>query len=224
MKNSKNIGILAAVVFAVGMVGFNLSDGTISLIDDVPLATMEAGVIMGHLEIIHADKDGNILSYQQTDNAIVNQGRNCAANLLFGPTANTACTDETPGVFNVIGLGNGTAYVGDNTGENLTGEVPVTENTDGIHRSEGPAATVSQLEAAVDVGADVSKTLISKQFTYIGSEAPNVIVSAGLFNQTAILNDSVFAIKNFPSVVNLNSGDLLTVNWEISISGTDAVN
>ena len=66
MKNSKNIGMLAAVVFAVGMVGFNLSDGTISLIDDVPLATMEGGMLSGHLEIIHADSDGNILSYQQT--------------------------------------------------------------------------------------------------------------------------------------------------------------
>ena len=223
MKNSKNIGILAAVVFAVGMVGFNLSDGTITLIDNVPLATMEAGVIMGHLEIIHTDKDGNILSYQQTDNAIVNQGRNCAANLLFGPTANDVCTDDTPGVYNVIGLGNNTAFAGDNTAVDLPGEVPVTENTDGIHRSEGGAATVSELENANTGTGDVSKTLISKQFTYTGSEEPNVIVSAGLFNQTTIANDSVFAIKNFPSSVAMNNGDQLTVNWEISISGSDSV-
>jgi len=221
MKNSKNIGILAAVVFAVGMVGFNLSDGTISLIDNVPLATMEGGMISGHLEIIHTDKDGNILSYQQTDNAIVNQGRNCAANMLFGVTANDACTDDTPGVYNVIGIGNGTVFAGDNTAVNLNDEV--TEAGEGLLRSEATSTAVTELEQAVDAATDVSKTRIQAVFTYTGVEASNTIVEAGLFNQTAITNDSVFAIKNFPTAVAMNTNDVLTVNWEISISGTDGI-
>ena len=66
MKDAKNIGALAAVVFAVGMVGINFSDGTFALQSDVPASTMESGAIMGHIEIIHSDNDGNVLSYQQT--------------------------------------------------------------------------------------------------------------------------------------------------------------
>jgi len=222
MKNSKNIGMLAAVVFAVGMVGFNLSDGTITLIDDVPLATMESGMFSGHLTIIHTDKDGNILSYQQTDNAIVNQGRNCAANMLFGALAQTTgCDDQTPGVYDIIGIGNGT-LAGDNTLVDLNAEIAI--SGDGLTRSEATVASVaSELETAVDAASDVSKTKISAEFTYTGSQTGNSITEAGLFNQTAILNDSVFALKQFPSAVNMNSGDKLTVNWEIAISGTDGL-
>jgi len=210
--------MLAAVVFAVGMVGFNLSDGTITLIDDVPLATMESGMFSGHLEIIHTDKDGNILSYQQTDNAIVNQGRNCAANMLFGPLANTACDAISPGVYNVIGISNVT-FAGNNQSEDLTSEI---ESGDGLTRADGALTGESQLEAATGVTGDVSKTLITAEFTYTGTQTGNPVQAAGLFNSTTVANDSVFALKNFPSVVNMNNGDKLTVNWEISISGTDS--
>lgn len=210
--------MLAAVVFAVGMVGFNLSDGTITLIDDVPLATMESGMFSGHLEIIHTDKDGNILSYQQTDNAIVNQGRNCAANMLFGPLANTDCDDETPGVYNVIGISNVT-YTGTNAAVDLNTEIV---SGDGLTRADGLFTGESQLQAATGDTAGFSKTLITAEFTYTGTQTGNPVRAAGLFNSTIVANDSVFAMKNFPSVVNMNSGDKLTVNWEISITGTDA--
>ncbi len=212
--------MLAAVVFAVGMVGINLSDGSITLIDNVPLATMESGMFSGHLEIIHTDKDGNILSYQQTDNAIVNQGRNCAANMLFGPLAQpTGCDDQTPGVYNVIGIGNGTF-----TGNNQSVDLAEEPTGDGLARAEATSASVeSEIETASDAAGDVSKTLISAEFTYTGSQAGNPISEAGLFNQTGITDDSAFAIKKFPSVVNMNNQDKLTVNWEISISGTDSI-
>jgi len=212
--------MLAAVVFAVGMVGFNLSDGTISLIDDVPLATMEGGMIMGHLEIIHTDKDGNILSYQQTDNAIMNDGRNCAANALFGPGANTACTDDSPGPYTFIGIGNNTNFAGTNTATTLQAEITATG--DGLARSEAVRSVLNLADATGDtLGA--SQTQIRAVFTYTGSQIGNTIEEAGLFNQSSTVTDSVFAMKNFPSDVAMNNGDILTVNWDISISGTDGI-
>ena len=222
MKNSKNIGILAAVVFTVGIVGFNFSDGVIGLEDNVSLATMEGAVMMGHLEVIHADGDGNIISYQQMDNAIMNIARNCVPNMLFGPTANDVCTDDTPGVYNQIGLGNGTAIASDNNAILLMVD-EITEG-DGLNRADpttGP--TVTNTADATGTTGGASTTRISAQFTYTGSEAGNTIVTAGLFNGTAITSGDVFAIKNFATAVPLNNGDLLTVNWDISITGSDAI-
>lgn len=113
MKNATNIGMLATVVFAIGMVGINFSDGTFVLQNETPTSTMEGGSLLGHIEIIHADSEGNILSYQQTDNAIVNDGRNCTAMLLFGTNAGCRSDDaEGLGKYTVIGVGNGTALSG----------------------------------------------------------------------------------------------------------------
>jgi len=76
---------------------------------------------------------------------------------------------------------------------------------------------------AVGSANDVSKTRIQAIFTYTGSQVGNLIEEAGLFNQSSTSTDSVFAMKNFPSDVAMNNGDILTVNWEISISGSDGI-
>ncbi len=222
MKNSKNIGMLAIVMFSVGMVGFSLSDGVIGLGDNVSLATMEGAIMTGHLEVIHSDQYGNIISYQQMDNAIMNIARNCVANMLFGPTANDVCTDDTPGVYNVIGIGNSSAIVTDNNQlEALVGEITV---GDGLRRADpttGP--TVTGTADATGATGGASTTQISATFTYTGSQASNPIASALLANSTTPITGDVFAIKDFATVVNLNTNDLLTVNWDISISGSDAI-
>ena len=217
MNDAKNIGALAAVVFAVGMVGINFSDGTFALQSDVPASTMEAGSIMGHIEIIHSDSDGNVISYQQTDNAIVNEGRNCAAVMLFGPDANTSCDDHTPGVYTVVGLGNGTlpSVSGLTTQTDLGTEIA----DNNMARADG-VVTVSQQQAAT-ADSDPAIARVSAVFTWLGATT-NTVNQAGLFNQTSSVNDSTFALKDFPSAVAMNTNDQLTVNWDITIDGSDA--
>jgi len=226
MKNSKNIGILAAVVFAVGIAGFSLSDGVIGLGDSVSLATMEGAIMTGHLEVIHSDQYGNIISYQQMDNAIMNIARNCVANMLFGPTANDVCTDDAPGVYNIIGLGNGTA-IGDGNPDNtiLLMVDEIEETTDGLARGENTGGTgVTNVSDATGGTGGSSVTRIQAIFTYTGSEQGNTIVTAGLFNNTGTpVSGDVFAIKDFSTGVALNTDDLLTVNWDISITGSDDI-
>jgi len=220
MKDVKNIGMLTAVVFAIGMVGFNLSDGTFALQSDVPASTMEAGSIMGHMEIIHTDSEGNILSYQQTDNAIVNEGRNCTAVLLFGPLANTSCDDQSPGIYTVVGIGNGTkpSVSGLTTQSDLG-----TEIADNNMARADAVVTVSQVSAAT-ADSDPAVARISAQFTWLGGTT-NTVNQAGLFNQTTTGPTSgTFALKDFPSDVAMNTNDQLTVNWDITIDGSDAFN
>ena len=214
MKDAKNIGMLAAVVFAIGMVGINFSDGTF-MTQNTPTATMDGGSILGHIEIIHSDAEGNILSYQQTDNAIVNDGRNCTAMLLFG--ANSGCRAQTAsglGKYNVIGVGNGSALSGSTSQLSLNGEI----NDNNISRTVGTLGTFTNSTAT----GDPAVQRISAVFTWLGGST-NTVSQAGLFNQTTInAASSTFALKNFPSNVAMNTNDQLTVNWDITIEGTDA--
>ena len=58
-----HIGMLASVAFAVGMLGLNFSDGSITVFDDKPAAVSSQAFMMGHLEIIQ-ERDGQVISYQ----------------------------------------------------------------------------------------------------------------------------------------------------------------
>ncbi|MGY5149496.1 MAG: hypothetical protein ACW9W3_05485 [Candidatus Nitrosopumilus sp. bin_68KS] len=221
MKNTTGIGMLVAITFAVGMVGLNFSDGTIELQGNTASSYSEGGSILGHIEVIHTDSEGNILSYQQTDNAIVNDGRNCTAMLLFGQ--NSGCTAGTAtalGKYTVIGISNGTTALADTTLNTiLPNEVTV---GDGLNAIAGTLGTFTNSTA----DSDPAVQRISNQFTYsaAATQSGNTISSAGLFNQTALGADrGVFALKNFPSNVVMNPGDQLTVNWDITIDGSDVV-
>jgi len=219
MKNT-SIGMLVAVVFAVGMTGISLSGGTFTSQSNTS-SYSEGGSILGHIEVIHTDSEGNILSYQQTDNAIVNDGRNCTAMLLFG--ANTGCTAQTAGAlgkFTAIGIGNGSLLAGTTLNTALNGETTATANGgDGLLRAFG---TLGGFTNSTN-DSDPAIQRITHQFTYNGSQSGNVISQAGLFNQTTVLGTGVFALKNFPSNVTMNNGDQLTVNWDITIDGSDAI-
>jgi len=218
MKNTKSLGMLAAVVFAVGFVGFNFSSGQMNTNENM-LATMDGGYVSGHIEVIHTDKDGNVLTYLQTDNAIMNEGRNCAAKALFGSAANTACTDTTP-IFNVIGVGNGT-FAGDNDSTTLQSEV----TGNGLTRTDGTGITLSQQQSASGASGTSSIARISNTFTLSGhgTDSTMDVNEAGLFNATSSGNDLAFALKNFPSTVSMSNDDQLTVNWDITISGSDGI-
>lgn len=205
--------MLTAVAFAIGMVGFNLSDGTFALQSDAP-STMDGASIMGHMEIIHTDSEGNILSYQQTDNAIVNQGRNCTMILLFGSAANTACNGENIGTYTVVGIGNGSALAVDTTVEVLNGEIA----DNNMARADGIVTVSEQSDASSH--ADTAIGRISAQFTWLGGTT-NTVSQAGLFNQTSSTDDGTFALKDFPSNVAMNTNDQLTVNWDITIDGSN---
>ncbi|MCV0365639.1 MAG: hypothetical protein K5798_00035 [Nitrosopumilus sp.] len=220
MKNATGIGMLAAITFAVGMVGLNFSDGTFDLQSNTVSSYSEGSSILGHIEVIHTDSEGNILSYQQTDNAIVNDGRNCTAMLLFG--ANSGCTAGTAdglGKYTVIGISNGSSLAATTANTVLPAEITV---GDGLNAVAGTLGTFTNSTA----NSDPAVQRISNQFTYDSgaSQTGNQINAAGLFNQTATGADrGVFALKNFPSTVTMNPGDQLTVNWDITIDGSDAV-
>ena len=218
MKYTK-LGMLASVVFAIGMLGINLSDSTIQLPNDAPTPIASSAGITGHIEIIQKDNEGNIKSYQQTDNAIVNDGRNCTAMLLFA-YKNVGCDHQniaTWGGYTVIGLGNTTSLGGGTEIDSLPSEI-TGATAYGLERKSGTVGTFTNATAH----SSTATQRISATFTWNGGDT-NTVLNAGLFNSTtAGATSETFALKNFPSSVPMQNGDQLTVNWDISIDGTDA--
>jgi len=212
MRNLNQIGLLTGIALAVGVIGVNIADGTFS--DKTSDVYQEKGMFSGHLEIIHTDANGNILTYMQTDNAIISKGENCAALDLFGGTAGgtgaTSCPSD-PGVFNVIALTNTLAAGVDAL--TLTGEI-----TSGVGLDRLTASSVAATTTAAGLGVD-NITRLSVTFTNGG--ASQDVSGSGLFNQTTLAGSAIFAQKDFGTSVTLATSDQLTVNWDITTGGND---
>lgn len=213
MRNLNQIGLLTGIALAVGMIGVNIADGTFTVSDKTSDVYQETGMFSGHLEIIHTDADGNILTYLQTDNAIISKGENCAAQDLFGGTAGgtgaTSCPSD-PGIFDVIALTN-TAAAGVDA-LTLTGEL----TGSGLDRLA--ASSVAATTTAAGLGVD-NITRLSVTFTNTGGSQD--VSGSGLFNQTTLAGSAIFAQKDFGTSVTLATSDQLTVNWDITTGGND---
>ena len=214
MKNIQNFGLLAAVVFAVGMVGFNLSDGTFDLNQADSSAMASAAGIVGHLEVIHTDSEGNILSYLQTDNAITNKGVNCTMVLLFGAATNADQCNGAPsaGSFNVIAV-DSAAQAGLDLRANKTGNQ---FRTLGFSPSVADSVTITTAADGNLAGPVNGVVRLTEVFTATG---PATVHGASLINSTALNDYGLFAYKDFSGSITLAEFDQLTVNWDITIQG-----
>lgn len=223
MKNYQSFGFLASIVFAVGMVGFNLSDGTFGTNQEEISPMASTAGMVGHIEAIHTDSQGNIISYVQTDNAITNKGINCTLAKVFGISYDASHCPADPGTYNHIGLVNATI---DGEGLNINATSGSLLYPDGASNGLGPASdstiTFNTVASGGAAGAGDqtrgtdAEVLISTAFTSTGDS--HAVVGATLQNGTE--NAGIFAYKDFPSSITLNNGDTLTVNWQIGMTGT----
>ena len=77
--------ILASIIF-VGIVGISQGQGLFELNDVNPITSTTSLAPLGHVTVFLKDSDGNIQGYYQTDNAITDDGANCASDLVLGTT------------------------------------------------------------------------------------------------------------------------------------------
>ena len=161
--------------------------------------------IGGHVTVVHKDATGNVLSYQQYDNVIVNEGLNCVTEYLFA-SANTTCasTSQTE-QFDAIGL-LGTApdvQIEDNAASGITrltgsGLDPVQATTRGID------------VAASGTGTSQGSSTTGMQHTFTKTGAGSVTVGGATLQTLA--NDAIFAAKAFTGGdLTLNENDTLQI-------------
>jgi len=164
--------------------------------------------IAGHAEVVLKDTDGNIKAYQQSDNVIVINGQDCAADLLFGfEGTGTGLCDSGEGneaQFRFIAIGEGTSTeTDDNT--SLDSELSTLTRTGTL--SESAAAT----KGAGGTGA--MKTIVGT-FTLTGD---TTVSEVGLFDTTTSNSAEMFSHIYLGTPISAGDGDTITITYKITV-------
>jgi len=197
---SKNVAILALTVVAIS------SGGAFAMIQDdqAPQITDDGAKIFGHLEIVARDADGNIKAYRQTDNLVVTNGLEAAAERLFG--ADHTTSRATIEVFDTVGVGTGTG--GAAAGDEVLGTQRAGKLEDGTVATSGTNGAIIE----VTFPASGASSLQNASGTV-------AITESGLFDSTlnATSASNMFARQTF-TAINVGESDTLTVTWTITFA------
>lgn len=204
MRQLLTIGIVGLV--AVGIVGINLVSANNFGVSETQTQPTATGKFLGHVEVVAADANGNIIAYRQSDNTVTNVGHNCIAKAVW-PTGDYSTGSQpcsgTPAEPKYIALTN-TAITPGATDTSLSGEITL----NGLGRAAG---TPSAFQVA-SAGTTSTIAQVQNVFTASGAQSAQ---AAGLFD--AASSGNMFADNTF-TAVSLNTGDTLTVTWKITLS------
>ncbi len=158
--------------------------------------------VLGHLELIAKDKDGNIKAYRQTDNIVNVGGKMCTLINAFGvPAGNgttTACGGVTTNQFRYVAIG--------------TSSTAETATDSGVNAPVGsPARTNNGTYTFINATATTPYYIIQTVF----HPTANTIQEASIHD--AASGGHVFAHKTFTGIV-LGASDTLTVTWRVTLS------
>ncbi len=203
MTKSKLLIPFGIAIFAVA--GLLLNSGGFTTVTQANKLT-ESPFMLGHIELIAKDNNGNIKAYRQTDNLVVNTGKSCAAVHIFGvptnSTQSTACGGQTAAAFNAIGIGTATAVAAGDTA--LGAQV-------GSRAQNNGTSSASLINATTPSTPYYS---LQDQFR----PGVSTIAESGIFDQVATGTGShMFAHQTFTGIT-LGATDTLTVTWRVTLS------
>ncbi len=199
---TKYIGMLGAFA-AVSLVFFAMGATASLMLIAEPMKTQStAGWISGHVTTTVFDEYGNIKHYAQSDNAVMDDGEDCAMQMLFDLDGSGG--DFCPNVvsdFSHIGIGtsNTAVAVGQAT---LVGEVAAS-------RLQDTTCAFTAANGATTAGTCV----ISSQFTGLTI----IVEESGVFDASTTGN--MFA-RQLTGTISLVPADTLQVDWTFTIDGT----
>ncbi len=209
-------GILFAAAMALGMVSISGFSQPLFVASTDMKAVNHMGM-MGHITLTATDQDGNILSYIQTDNLIVNVGENCVAESIFNVTTANAFLCDGAGAH--IG-GNGVADGGFTfiaIGTNNTA-VAATDQALGNSTSEVSRIKANSTSIVDSTGTQAggnSKAVVTLTGIFTATGTPT-ITESGIFDKAMAADENMLARQTFTGIP-LTAGDKLTVEWEITI-------
>jgi len=227
MKRIGAIGLLGAVLaVAVGFISANAISTTPFLMAASDLSANESVYMIGHVEYTVRGADGQIKQYIQGDNEIVERGKDCSAQAIFGTGTNTVCTNSGFG-FKFIAIGNGT-HVGGSETTQLVDSIG-NEGCDGISTT-GDTCEIQRKQATVTYvvtgpNTQVTITNSADPFTFNHGDNNNAlngeiaITESGLFDDVTLgfAADNLFSIKPI-SGISVTNADTLSVTWTITLS------
>ena len=195
---TKQVGLLmiALVAISVGTTyAITQSDDVVNTASS--LAQGSNTQMLGHLEVIVRDSDGNIKDYRQSDNAIVRHGMAILASQTFAGL-NYSQTGQVKAM--QIGSGGETAPVDTDVGLNT------------LIGGCGRQAVSFTNETAQTVPTDLAQIAVNSTVTFLGTNcADGSIDEAAVFND---LSGGLMFARNTFSAVNLLSSDSLQLDWD----------
>ena len=232
MKTTYVIALIAAIS-AVSIGAISMNGFTVPLA--IASASPESGTMMGHVEYILRDANGNIKSYAQADNIVVNRGDDCSIFYMFQPTsfsgAPDICTTANPNGFHYIGIGNMTQAVFNNS-TTLVGSL----TTVAISGTNGLMAVKwdNNTEAAASSNGGTVVIATETPFTFSNGAAgftnTTTVTTAGLFDNTCsaqtaggICTANLGVMNMFSAQtisVAVSDGDSLSVTWTITVGNS----
>jgi len=153
MNRTRSIALFAGI-FAIAMTTYGLSGISASpmIMASVP-QTQEAVGILGHVEYTLLDSNQQIKAYLQTDNVVVDTGKDCAGQQIFG-AAQGAGTCERTTAFTYIAIGNG-SQTADIADIQLDGDACATSSVVGELARKLVVPSIDQGSAGIGVGTEV---------------------------------------------------------------------
>jgi len=205
MINNKKL-LVPFIAAVVAISGILLSTGSLGA-SLQPTTLSENPMFLGHIELVAKDVNGDIKSYRQTDNLVVNVGKSCAAVQIFGNPTNgtqsTACGGPTRNAFTFIAIGTATASPA--AGDTALGAQVGGRANNGTYSLENGTAGA--------IGANAANPVYAIQTTF--HPTANTIAEAGIFD--ASTNGHLFAHQQFTGI-SLAASDTLTVTWRVSMN------
>ncbi len=208
-------GILFAAVMALGIISVSGFSQPL-FVASTDMKVVNHMGMMGHITFTATDQDGNIFSYIQTDNVIVNTGENCTAESLFNVTTIDSADSPCDGSTGSHTGGNGVA----------DGGFVYIAMSNGTTAAEEDDTSLALLE--IDRQKDTIPTVVSSTGTGAGSIAVvtvdtvftadevSTISESGIFDTATENTGNMLARQTFDGIP-LTVGDKLTIQWDITI-------
>lgn len=202
MVNNKKL-LVPFIAAVVAISGILLSTGSLAT-SLQPTKLSEDPMLLGHIELVAKDINGNIKAYRQTDNLVVNTGKSCAAVLIFGaPTNGTQSTTTCGTTMRNIAIGTATAAPA--AGDTALGAQVGGRATNGTYSLENSTSGAT--------GSPASNPTYAIQTTFHPTAV--TVAEAGIFD--AGTNGHMFAHQQFTGI-SLASSDTLTVTWRVTMN------
>jgi len=193
MSDKRAIALVVVVAFA-GIFGASQA-GMFALMDANLTTATTTMRYLGHVTAVVYDSNGNIKSYFQTDNKVVNSGRNCASDLVFDTGIDTDCE-----FVDRMAIGKATTSV-------FATDTDLGDKTS--NGNEGPLIPTS-----TTVGKKGNDALLTytNTFEIKLADSPLTIAETGLFD----VNNNMFARSDLGPIP-VTTGDKITVAWNVII-------
>jgi len=153
--------------------------------------------IHGVYTLIHKDKDGNVLSYQQFENLIPNEGLECVSDLVFGTAV---CVGEA--FYQFIGIGTSAVAPAD---ADLT-----------LGAESGTCARVQDSTPTSGSPSSGVRTIALQAIFSGGTCEGQTFTEVGLFD--ASTSGNMISRTLLSSSVTLTVGSTLTVNYQVNLN------